>query len=1059
MSNIGSSTDLTPKRGMVLTSLDKTSGSPFLQNVIARNGEFLTRPGMGTVYEFGTTLNAARVKTEDTSNTFYGLGAPIGFTAIRTPWGSDQLLSVHPVYAFSGSLGFNTSDTALYGRRALYLAGVTVVVHDLHTGRHWEFVLHQQDAQSDDLQNVLPHYATRISVAMGTIPIQTLDASRWAVPEAEPQWAIFSNPAVDSGAVVIVIDMLGQWTYRPVDSPRQLDRKNDSLDVPVLGPNMGETCACSPLNMCNGALKEVSPAIRYLQPSEFAQPQAVGQYFDLTVYAIRNVLWFSDLLRPDNIRALNNYPLPTTDPVTLIATFNGNLFVASLTQCWVYQASTGEDGEYQTRGILTQVSTTVGCVNNRGYVLTDDGVYFMTSNGVYAYRGGTTLTCISNTIDRLWTDPQSLQMPLTDFYVKTGVTALASPQLPARYDIPAQTQNARLTWDQNHNTLYCTCDDVVLCWNSTPGWSEDARRGPQPFGWSVWYFQSHAGSPSQVQGVANIRSPSMLALRGDVYMVGGVDETVYSSAAPSRGPAPITSTARDKSCYLLKMGRGGALDRSMSATPAAPDVWAVDFRGYIVNPDVARLTIVGVPYVSTMQLGETIIAFAQRVALSAAGDANYTVLATATGVLCVQKPGGTVGPVIGLMISGVGSFIASNTQVAAAADVSAAGLEDQREPIGGWIAQRSGVYPSPNVFLGRPIRVPAGFITPSATTLAFESWWLPVQIGMGGTFALPSAFSIHFTFDTAKWTPILDGVVADVSAFDFVLPCERLASITGYLPGAMDATHQVRVYGAGVPAVNGDEVHIDFDGGAGAWNLAPLVALGEIGPAPVIMIGFRAIGATSFSVVDRDIAVAASATVAAVVHPANVYIWQEGHYETEQAALAAKQQPVDWLVKTVEARNNGLQIKMRGVFLTAMHFGKGVDQAVPGWMRGPLNTATSSDERDYAAQALDFTTTPPGNSEQNDIGVYPHLQLLTLSADPVPKVFGTAAKWGDTTDTSKGNLLIGDANVDTLATSDGSAGERISVMVHGTLGSMGESVRIGGVEGAIIQTGLRRRWK
>ena len=124
MSNIDRTLQILPQTGMDLRSLDKSSGSPFIQNVMPRNGELLSRDGFGTLTEFGTTLNCGRINQNQT----YGLGRCIGLTAYRTFYGQDHLVSVHPVYAFSGNFhnyeGAWTTWQA--GQRAVLFTGVAV---------------------------------------------------------------------------------------------------------------------------------------------------------------------------------------------------------------------------------------------------------------------------------------------------------------------------------------------------------------------------------------------------------------------------------------------------------------------------------------------------------------------------------------------------------------------------------------------------------------------------------------------------------------------------------------------------------------------------------------------------------------------------------------------------------------------------------------------------------------------------------------------------------------------------------------------------------------------
>lgn len=184
--------DLTPKKGMDLRSLSKSAGSPFIQNVLPRNGEFLVRPGFGVVREYGTTLNGGRLENDPSD--YYGIGAPIGKTEVRTSWGADQLIVVHPLFAFTGNIKTENDLTAVVsGPNGWVLRGVCAVVHDLNSGKHVEFVLHYQDAQRADLHNVYPHYSTSYGV----------NNLRWVTPAYEPKWATFlpiigpdSNPRV-----------------------------------------------------------------------------------------------------------------------------------------------------------------------------------------------------------------------------------------------------------------------------------------------------------------------------------------------------------------------------------------------------------------------------------------------------------------------------------------------------------------------------------------------------------------------------------------------------------------------------------------------------------------------------------------------------------------------------------------------------------------------------------------------------------------------------------------------------------------------------------------------
>lgn len=70
---------------------------------------------------------------------------------------------------------------------------------------------------------------------------------------------------------------------------------------------------------------------------------------------------------------------------------------------------------------------------------------------------------------------------------------------------------------------------------------------------------------------------------------------------------------------------------------------------------------------------------------------------------------------------------------------------------------------------------------------------------------------------------------------------------------------------------------------------------------------------------------------------------------------------------------------------------------------------------------------------------------------------GGANALGANTDGSKGNFLVDDPQVDTIATSDSVRGEQFSVMLFGNTANPGEHVAIGSVKGTMQVVGGKRR--
>lgn len=932
MSNVGGdqSIDLTPVSGMDLRSLSKTTGPAFLQNIITRNGELAVRSGFGLVREYGTSLNCGRIG--EVSGPAWGLGKCIGAAHVRTPWGTDQILAIHGVYNLTSNLALDDAGSSLSGRLGVILTGIAAVVHDLHTGRFVEFVLHHQDTNETDLRGVYPNYATRLDE----------DHLQWVRPLHEPAWATFTMFASN---MMVNIDGVGICTYRPVEFVGPVDRKNQAFGRTLLPYGPGEQCAFTLTALCDGVFSEQA----YLRPVEFGVVTAMCSFNDRMVFATGPVLWFSDPYRPDNILTDNFQILPTTEPVVAIAQSRDTLVITTNRQSWLMVPTIGDSA---VGGSMIQLSSAIGCVGQRAIVQSDSTVYFVEDSGVRVYSGGE-MQSLSDEVDRLWTDKQSLQMVLTDYYTKNGITSLANDQLPARIDVRKQMQNARLAWHQDRETLFCVCDDVTLVWT----------RG---FGWSVWYYATHAGSGTSVIGRQEIVSPVIVAIGDDVYLIGGPDRTQYVYKNTEERP-PRVLKANDKSCYLLKLGRGGALDRNADAS-----------------------------------------------------------------------------------------------------------LEDEREPIGGWNPVLEPTTSEPAFFIGKYKRIPAGYslfsgITLGPTTNA-DTYWFPVSLDLatpyGTTPDQPVAYQLSFTFDNTLWRPFIrsstppvppDPLDPDYGVVAAVYPNERLSSVPGY---AVTATSEFRVYNGAVVDPLGDTIVILWDGALCAGSAAPQMNVSAIGPSPLFHIGFEKIGTPSVMYLAKSIGACLIGPSASPGRSAGVYQWQNGVFPTEQEALDDKAQAVDWVAKSAEFRVKGDQFKIRGVFVDAVHWGKqtGADATVPLWPYGPLNTATSTDMRDYSGQALDFTVAPPGNSQQT--GLAPVARLMpTGTTAPTLKTGSNVARWGTQALDADGNLLIDDAAVDVMGTTDGSQGERGSVMLHGSMLGPGEGVRVGRLEAVVRVVGNRRRWK
>lgn len=392
-----------------------------------------------------------------------------------------------------------------------------------------------------------------------------------------------------------------------------------------------------------------------------------------------------------------------------------------------------------------------------------------------------------------------------------------------------------------------------------------------------------------------------------------------------------------------------------------------------------------------------------------------------------------------------------------ALDRSSAGQEDQRSPVGSW--QKNDDFTGLATFyVGKPVKLPSGFKTIYSTTTA-DTWLIPVYLSGDGTAM--DQFRLHFRL-TSHFVPLVTG--AGVGEVDFIVPPERLSSSAGYTDAGMDAVHEVRSYTvAGALSDVGPEIRIAWKGSLApnTWAHHPNMNLNSYATNPILYIPVqRKTGVwsseTALRIVDSVVITDAHDTSNTAC---SLWLWRDAPgCQPEQLLTDDKvAQPVDWAYKTRNLGNGSTQLKARGVFMKVQSYGYGTDKKVPGWIWGPLNTVTGSDYRDFAAQSIDYTNAQQGVHTIESIDSIRARLMPPLTTVIQNKVGNNVAKWGDSTDASKGNLLIDDAPVDTIATSEGVRGEQVSVMVLGCMNHPAETIKLQDVKIVVREVGGRRR--
>ncbi len=873
--------------GIDVNTLDKTGGPTWLQNVFARAGRYETRGGFGTLAQFGTTLISGRVPNGAQA---YGYGPPLGAYLMITNQGHTQIISVHELNAFTGVYeGQNIQNL------------IALSVYDITTGRRAEHVVRRQTQWTTNLPNVQLQSFTN------------------------PQWVQVPVPTAPSFAqlgdlLYICMPGRGVYFYRPVD-PVLVDQRLQS--VPGLTPN-GDSAWVELLQPSDGAF--VGAGDVYFNPTTFPVPTSCCTYLNRLVYASGRKLYFSDVDRPDNILANSFFQIPTELPITAVTSVKGVILAFTAEETWLYQPNSPDQTGLISGGNVYNLSRSIGCLGPNAIVQMANVAVFMDQRGIYSTDGGMAVTKMSDAIDPWFSLPDQIQNPFTAYVAGQGRNNYTNQQPRAFIDFTGQLSAATMTWDSQNQFLYITLQDMALVY------------GPRT-GWSVLLFETMAvpvdGLNPRVGVQQRIVHPIILTHGGLTYLIGGDEEENYDGV-------------RDKSVYILQMGRGGSLDRSSVAQ------------------------------------------------------------------------------------------------------------EDLRNPSQPWTRYHNGGVEADqaNLWVAPPIPLPAGYVSPSNTLT--DAYLIPIYAANSRFQLEVQQITLKLRFDKFSWEPVLVGAGP---GFDYILPGERLASAAGWI------TTQITQAGAPNPA--GDTFSLRWYGGAAApasWSAWPDMVLTRGAPQPLIYLLMKRRAGTEantvlgmgFQVFPGD----AKMILTGSNQDVNGYFADQSlTYPEQNLGDNTHAQPVDWALATRSVGDGKAQYKARGTYATIQSYGKAAVQQVPAWYYGPYGTTTASDYKDFSTQQLDISTLDP-TFIPDKAGVRDRIEVTGQLA-PTTKTGNNVARWGDTTDQTAGNMLVDDAAVDTIATSEGVRGEYFRTLLAGCLNANGEQVKVQAVKvllrncGGVRRTGRR----
>jgi len=523
----GGTVAVTPTRG------------PFALNMLYRHEAWEVRRGFGQLAQYDTTMSL------NPSTRGWGYRKHLGSRLIHTSFGHDQVVSVFHAY--------NMTTNNLDGARLLNL--YVVSIYDTTTDTRWEEPLYRHTSELDpgneDAEAWHAHYETDLNT----------DNQKW-VAGRDDEYFYFSDTAVngDTDALFFGSSHTGVWVYLPSLFRKPNRKFLDSTNQHEWTRPYGESSMVRPV----GTVVPSTAAgenFQYFKPDEVDRVSVVGKLGKRMVYGLDHVLLFSDEGGLAQIITDNFLVVPSDYPITALADYNGQLIVWTSNETFVYTPSSGD---LVVGGRLMKISDTVGCVGPNAWCRVDDLLFFVDTAGVYIYDGRLAVKLVSGDIDKFFTD--FITNPLTSYFTYNGYTQMGTeqPHTTMRF----HPSGVSASYSPHLRALLITVPEqnLTLCLSESK--------------WSIWSYTSSVyvatilGTESSYPGITQdtdnpdgyVTMPWLLSGQDDLYMVGSVDTQDFTDTAQittNGSPTDVDDDVKASSYYLLRYGRGGAIDRSV----------------------------------------------------------------------------------------------------------------------------------------------------------------------------------------------------------------------------------------------------------------------------------------------------------------------------------------------------------------------------------------------------------------------------------------------------------------------------------------------------------------
>jgi hypothetical protein len=503
-------------------------GAPlWVQNLTkeAADGGWVTRPGFGLVARLDSALTAGKL----TNTTDLGIARVLGRHAFTTNYGDDL------VVVFSRVQGWvtNSTSTLMSQRGTVYALHVYNLTKDSFT----EHLLHHHTSEDSlPLWERHGHFDTDIDddrqhwydAGQGA-----LLGSRLPVDDERPWFC------VTGGQLLFGSTRAGAWVYSP-GLPSDNRQQANSIFARDWKEPYSEDGSVVPLEPREGVFGE---GYTYLTPDEFGRPTAAVRLADRVVYAVGNLLLYSDPGEPSAIAAQNVDQLP--NDITALASRYGVLYAFTANSVHLVNPASGF---IISGGSISAISTEVGCLGPACVTDVGGSIVFLHTSGVYAVSGSTGIERISDAIAGLF-EGEGLENLWTRLYSQTITSTGATP--PQSY----------YQWSKQSSIgAYLDADDQGRLFFGMP--VLNLALVFEGGGWHAWNLQTVANDSSSIDAISNLPYSQIVCLGSRVLLVTGVTEQAQTDESDEYGGGTTGYSNPNRSFAICELGRGGSLDRS-----------------------------------------------------------------------------------------------------------------------------------------------------------------------------------------------------------------------------------------------------------------------------------------------------------------------------------------------------------------------------------------------------------------------------------------------------------------------------------------------------------------